>query len=132
MLVSLIFAAAVAASHGRCLKYEPSVVHLRGRIVERWDYGPPGYGEDPKHDSREDFLVLKLEKPICVDGALGDDFNSESEADVPELMMVPPQGPRLPRRRALVTGTLFHAITAHHRTRVLIEVTGAQSLKASK
>jgi hypothetical protein len=24
-------------------------------------YGPPGFGEDPKHDAREDYLALTLE-----------------------------------------------------------------------
>jgi hypothetical protein len=131
MFASLLFAAAVSAATG-CLKYEPSVVHLRGRIVERWDYGPPGYGEDPKHDRWEGFLVLKLDQPICVDAKPADELDAEDEANVTELMMAPPDGHRLPRGRAMVTGTLFHAITAHHRTRVLIAVTGAQSLNAAK
>lgn len=123
---------ATPAAAGACLKYEPSLVHLRGQIVERSAYGPPGYGEDPAHDSREHFLVLKLDSPICVDGTPDNELDSESEAGVPELMMVPPQGQPIPRGRAIVSGTLFHAITAHHRTRVLIAVTDAQSLNAKK
>jgi hypothetical protein len=130
LLAASAHAAKLPANH--CLSYQPAVVRLKGRIVERMAYGPPSFGEDRRHDRIEHFLVLRLDHPICVDAAPGDAVNIQSEAGVPELMIVPPVGPRLPRGRAEVTGWLFHAVTAHHRTRVLITVTGAQQLNVSK
>ncbi len=104
---SILVAAVVATPTGR-LKYEPTVVHLPGQIVDRRHYGPPGFGEDPKHDRREDDLLLKLNHSICVDGSHGDELKSEPERNVRELMIVPPQA-RLPRGPAMVAGALFHA-----------------------
>src|SRR4051794_31057050 len=124
ILAGLLLAAAAHAGH--CLAYEPAVVHLKGRIVERMAFGPPSFGAERKRDKIEHFLVLKLDHRICVDSQPDDPANIDAEADVPELMIVPPPGRRLPRGPARVTGTLFHASTAHHRTRVLITVTAAQ------
>jgi hypothetical protein len=47
----------------RC--HEPGV-RLEGKLVRRWFYGPPGFGETPKRDARDEVFVLKLTSPIRV------------------------------------------------------------------
>jgi hypothetical protein len=110
-----------------CLKYEPASVTLSGTIATRTAFGPPNYGEDPKHDSRERYLVLALDTPICVDADPKSNLNYESAADVAAVQMV--YFEKYPFRKGwlnkhvTVTGTLFAAETGHHHTPVLIQVT---------
>jgi len=108
-----------------CLSYEPSVVNLHGTIKVAKAFGAPGYGEDPKHDAKEHYLQLVLDEPICVVGALENDPDAESEHDVRNIQLV---FPAKSFNRALLgkpvtpTGKLFHQITGHHHTRVLMTV----------
>jgi len=89
------------------------------------DPGPPGYGEDPKRDAKEEHLYLKLDKPVCVSGRPNADLNV-SEANITSMQMVyfhirfqrPWFG-----KHVSVSGTLFHAISGHHWTAVLIDST---------
>ena len=109
----------------RCLQYGPVVVDLTGKIVLRTFFGPPNYGEDPAGDRRETQGVLELDRPICVVGDPSDNLNSESERDQRVVTLVPSQGMDLRRyanQRVTVSGTLFHAHTAHHSTRVLLTI----------
>jgi len=109
-----------------CLKYEPVLVTVSGTIAVKQAYGPPGYGEDPKHDTKEKYLLLILTAPLCVDADPGDPLNSEAANNVKAIQMF--YMPEHPFNKAwlgqpvTVTGTLFRAQTGHHRTDVLIEV----------
>ncbi len=67
----------------------------------------------------------------CVNGKAGDpadDPDTEAEANVREVQLVIAHDGHRKRyspligKRVEVTGTLFHAINAHHRTRVLLIV----------
>jgi len=123
------FAVALAGSVGAsagCLEYGPVKVTLSGTISAREDFGPPGYGEDPKHDSRERHLYLNLDNPVCVSARAGDDLDAaESGVDKMEMVYFSP----LPfqhvwlGKHVSVTGTLFHGFSGHHWTRVLITPT---------
>jgi hypothetical protein len=59
--IGVIFLVSSAASAGECLGYEPGIVTIQGHVSLKPAYGPPGFGEDPKHDAREDYLALTLE-----------------------------------------------------------------------
>ena len=48
-----------------CLDYEPTAVTIQGSVSLVRAYGPPGFGEDLKHDFREDYLALSLDPPVC-------------------------------------------------------------------
>ncbi|MBI1212280.1 MAG: hypothetical protein GC190_12510 [Alphaproteobacteria bacterium] len=50
-------------------------VTLSGRVVERWAWGPPGFGEDPAHDRRWRATFLRLDRPtkIAVERFLGEE-----------------------------------------------------------
>src|SRR5689334_11373468 len=67
-----------------CYQYEPGQVTVRGRIFLRTDFGPPGYGEDPAHDSREGHIYIKLDKELCVE----DSADGEAESNVKIMQMV--------------------------------------------
>jgi hypothetical protein len=129
-VISFVFSILGLATVGLwadCLKYQPVTVALAGTISVRDAFGPPGYGEDPKHDKKEKYLLLTLDAPICVEGNPKDDANSQSESNVTAVQMLyldkHPFHKKWLNKHVSVTGTLFHAITGHHRTPVLIEVT---------
>lgn len=124
------------AQAGPCLGYEPQSVTLTGVITRHMNYGPPNYGEDPAHDEKETYWRLDLAKPICVKGDSADpskDANTEDERNIRHLEIVYsngyPVGPGWVGHRVTVTGTLFHRITGHHHTTVLI--TAVKTIKAS-
>jgi hypothetical protein len=49
------------ASAEKCMQYEPVTVTIQGSVSLKPAYGPPGFGEDPRHDAREDDLALTLD-----------------------------------------------------------------------
>ena len=103
------------------LKYEPARVSLKGRLVEKVFFGPPGYGEDPKNDRKERQYILILNAPINLEA----DRDNPSEKNVREVTIVVLDFKKVPVKRYLdkavrVDGTLFHAVTGHHNTPVLI------------
>ena len=121
----LIFLLAATPAFAGCLKFEPAEVTLTGVIHKHVDFGPPNYGEDPKTDSREAHLYLHLDKSVCVDA----DPASYSDAVRNTKLMEMVYFVKLPfdhawlDKHVSVTGTLFHAETAHHWTPALITPT---------
>jgi hypothetical protein len=114
---------AADATDPSCLEYEPAVVTLSGTITRHLEYGPPNYGEDPAHDEKGFYWFLDLDKPICVNGSDEDSPDEEGETGVRRLQIVYnryPKGRGWIGHKASITGTLFHAHTAHHYTKVLI------------
>ena len=73
----VLFALLASATHGqdkqvpaqsqerivRC--HEPGV-RLEGTLVKRVFYGPPGFGETPERDARDEVFVLQLAHPVQV------------------------------------------------------------------
>lgn len=105
--------------------YETDVTSIWGKLVRRSFYGPPGYGEDPKHDSRETFFLLKLDAPLDVTFRENDKLN-EQDSGIRELQLVLDEKdyaqfrPYI-NRTIKVRGKLFQALTGHHHTKVLME-----------
>jgi|SRR5580704_17561300 hypothetical protein len=122
------------ARAGTCLKYEPTRVVLSGTISTKLAYGPPGYGEDPAHDARERYLNLTLDNPICVDSGVSP--NDDSERNERSLQMVFFDDHSFQSKwmgqHVAVTGTLFHAISGHHHTKVLIIVNETHIISSSQ
>jgi len=127
----------ISASAGTqvpCLKYEPDGVTLTGRVVMKTFYGPPNYGETPAEDTREIQAQLELDQPICTQSG------PEPDLDLPEsnqrtITLVPlADGLKVSAfagRHISVEGTLFHAITAHHRTPLLLAIHKASDIKVT-
>ncbi len=126
-LLILLSASAVCASAQECLSYEPAEVRLSGTISKQVVPGPPNYQDTRKGDKPETIWILTLNKAVCVTGNT-DDVN-EPEQSVTDLQLVlqPNHFAQLSRMRGRNTqvvslGKLFHAHTAHHRTKVLLDV----------
>ena len=51
---------------------DPAIVKLRGYLVEKRFYGPPGWGETPKQDAKVGAWLLLLYEPINVRAEAGD------------------------------------------------------------
>ena len=108
-----------------CLKYQPASVELSGIVVPTMFYGPPNFGEDPKHDRKDIAAVLVLDKKICVTGT------DDNEKNVSRMQMVfqePPYGKQWNGKHVRVSGSLYHSDNALQYTNVLIWVVGVQPL----
>jgi Domain of unknown function (DUF4431) len=114
------------ATAQECFEYGPSV-SLSGRIRSRIFPGPPNYESIRKGDRKETVSVLTLAKTICTTGAASEGLDVP-ETGVREVQLVITRNAdeaivqRLMGTRAIVSGVLFHAHTAHHRTKVLLRV----------
>jgi hypothetical protein len=130
---SALLAAALCATTLRiearsCLPYEPKPVTLAGTIVRQTFPGPPNYEDVKTGDTPEMIWVLRLATPICVapDGPT-EDYN-DPESNVRELQLIFMDGAGYTKYRSLlgkpvsVSGTLSHAITGHHHTKVMVVV----------
>lgn len=122
----LIGLSASSAWAGESYRYAPAKVTLIGTLKAAMFYGPPRYGEDPKHDRKEHVFVLELDTPIDLAADAANDFNV-AQANVRRLQVVPlpddPKAlPRLRNRHVQASGTLFGAQTGHHHTDVLLHL----------
>ena|ERR1051326_5448823 len=128
VVVSLLLVAGCLCSveAQKCLPYS-SPVTLSGKLTSRIFPGPPHYTSIRRGDQKETAILLILPAAICTTG------NDPEGIDVPESglrdiqIAVTKDGDwptvrRLIGKRATVTGTLFHAHTGHHRTRVLLDL----------
>ncbi len=118
---------ALCAQSTGCKSYEPSVEILVG-VVERDTFpGPPNYESVASGDRPEVCWVLKLPSPICMQGREGDDIDV-SEDNIREIQVVFQDASSYKRYSKLVghkvrvTGTLFHQMSGHHHTLVLVQV----------
>ena len=127
LLGFLLVAGFSTASGQNCLEYGPTV-SLTGTISSRVFAGPPNYESIKRGDRKETAIILTLASPVCI--TANDTVNSfdVAEADVREVQLViskPEHWKALKRLRGkpvAITGTLFHAHTGHHRTKILITV----------
>jgi hypothetical protein len=126
LLVFLLAAGVLTASGQNCLEYGPSV-SLTGTVSSRVFAGPPNYESIKRGDRKETALILSLASPACTTSKTSDSVDVP-ETDVREVQLVitkPEHWKTLKRLRGkpvILTGTLFHAHTGHHRTKVLIDV----------
>lgn len=110
-----------------CLKYDTTVVSLTGTLRARVFAGPPNYESTKRGDRKETALILVLVARICTSSseAKGGDVSESNVRDVQLVVVKPAHWKTIQRRmgkRVAVTGTLFHANTGHHRTKVLLDV----------
>ena len=119
-------AASLSDSRPKVLHYGPEKVTLTGKVVARTFYGPPNYGENPKRDSKETQYILLLDSAIDV-VTTGSDPTDKTEHGVKKVTLVVLDFKAHPvehllGNRVKVEGTLFHANTGHHHTKVLLVV----------
>lgn len=120
------FCAPLLAEQRDTLSYETTIVKVSGTIKQDTFPGPPNYRSIKLGDEREIYWILNLVHPVYVKGTSGNEIN-ESESNVTQMQLVLQQDQynsyrKLIGRKVIVIGTLFHSITGHHRTNVLMIV----------
>ena len=119
------------------LEPEGKPVALTGKVSLVHGYGPPGWGEDPKHDARIVYWVIDLPTAI----------NTPCEPEHPEWAAIDCQSTKRLRliieghdqllaeakatqgRRAIVTGVLHRQETAGEMTPIYMDVTNISPLQ---
>jgi hypothetical protein len=115
-----------------CLNYDDPSVRLSGTVFSRIYFGPLGYGETPAQDARERATLLLVDAPICVKASPHPELDNNSyEGDVILIQLAavhvrPELLEKAQGQRATVRGSLFHRLTGHHRTPVLMDVYSVQ------
>jgi hypothetical protein len=121
-MIFAIFLLVCSSLHAEiCQRYDVDNTELTGRVSIQTFFGPPNYGESPETDSKERQAILHLNRPICTTST-DDSPAEENQTDVTLVPMgnfslVPFDG-----KPVTVRGELFHAITGHHHTDVLISI----------
>jgi hypothetical protein len=120
-----------AQQKSRWLPYEPATVELEGRLTVQSKYGPPNFGENPKTDAKVKVPVLVLLTLINVRGTPGDAHNAISVRGVRRIQLIF-SNPKTPYKEStgkivVVKGTLFHAFSGHHYTKVVMDVSSIEA-----
>jgi hypothetical protein len=126
LILCLFIPAAYASAQG-CLSYDVAGARLTGTISRKTFPGPPNYESVRRGDKPETYWILHLARPICT--TAGADNDAESNVSDIQLILTPKQYALYRKfvgrkgRAVTATGKLSHAITGHHHTQVLLEVT---------
>ncbi|MBI2605728.1 MAG: DUF4431 domain-containing protein [Deltaproteobacteria bacterium] len=117
----------------RVLHFEPETVELTGTIEQQTFPGRPGYESIKNGDEIERGWYLRLIAPIDVEVSKKDsDPNSMTERDVKVLHLTWDSNSagaiigNSVGKRVILDGHLFHALTAHHHSRVVMWVNTAK------
>jgi Domain of unknown function (DUF4431) len=129
-LVGLLAGIAVTASaptvSAACLKYEPDVVQLSGKLERRVYPGRPNYESVQKGDEAETGFYLVLSEPICTDASDPAGINSaQANVRLVQLNLDKAGYDRLRPslgKEVTVRGTLSAAHTGHHHAPVVLLV----------
>ena len=110
-----------------CLRYEPSVLQIRGILTRKTFPGPPNYESIRKGDKPEIYFFLNPPLPFCVEQSMTEpELNPQLRGIKSVQLVLQPddykQYANLVGKKVIATGTLFGAHTAHHRTPVLLTV----------
>lgn len=127
--LSLVAPVVLCGGSAPALSYEPDEVTLVGTVRRETFPGRPNYEDITKGDELEVYWILQLRKPVDVIGAKDADIDV-TECAVREVQLVfgvlskksYPDYRDLLGKPVIVTGSLYHAISAHHKTAVLIQV----------
>jgi hypothetical protein len=124
-LLLLLAGFCVSANGQKCSEYGPNV-SLTGTLRSHVFPGPPNYESIRRGDRKETAIILTLMARACTTGS--DPRFDIPETNIREMQLVVTKDAhwetihRLMGKRVIVTGTLFHAHTGHHRRKVIIDV----------
>lgn len=124
--IGLLFLWSFGACAEQTYPYEPHKVTLSGIVIFKGYYGPPNFGENPETDSWGNDPILILDHPITVIGDTDKESLSQTTFHKVKRLHIVSSDPLWPillankNKHVTMNGTLFQAITAHHRTNVLI------------
>jgi hypothetical protein len=120
------------------IKHENQEISLQGTIRLIHGYGPPGYGEDPKHDSRVSYWALEVPVPVntpCTESDFGCDPAKRLKLFFPNIALERLND--LPAAKwkdqvVVIVGKLHHADTAGEMTPIYIDVTNISAAPNQK
>lgn len=126
-LLIALFAGSAVAELQSCLQFEPAVTSIVGTLVRKTLPGPPNYESIKDGDAPETYWFVTTARPLCVRGTPGDDLNRADVSGVSTVQLILRHDEykthaRLIGRPVKVTGTLSTAITGHHHTPVVLDV----------
>jgi Domain of unknown function (DUF4431) len=105
-----------------CTPTDTPVV-VQGTIVRQMFYGPPNFGEDPRHDERGFYPVLRTDRPLKMCQVPGADFAVPKTAvRFMQMIFYRDFDRALYGRHVVVRARLFGWQTAFHHTPVMLEV----------
>ena len=141
LVAAIIFAFLPSVARAeKCLKYDPEVVTLTGKIYWKTFAGFPNYESIEAGDHKDIVGILGLEHPICVVAEPGDEDN-ETVDDISEIQLVStwrdvPNWPKhdepLKHVRVVVAGVLYTANWGFEHTQILIAVKSIKFIKGKK
>lgn len=104
-------------------KYEyDTKIEITGKIITELFYGPPGFGEDIKHDKKVYPFLILLENDIIING--NTEFPDEKIRKI-QLSFPYNQKENIKKfknKTVKITGKFFHSDNGNHYTNVLIDV----------
>jgi len=135
-LLSVTIASALSQE---VIKPENQETSLQGTIRLIHGYGPPGYGEDPKHDAHVSYWALEVPVPINTPCTPASDFGCDPAKRLKLFFLNTPLARLndLPAAKwkdhaVVVTGKLHHADTAGEMTPIYIDVTTISAASTPK
>lgn len=121
LFLTLISAVANAE---QCVSYKNT--EITGTLYKDTFAGPPNYESIADGDKPETYFLVKLVKPVCVDGGAGADELEGNFTDIKNIQLVLNGESTYDSLRTSLgkpvkcTGNLFSAHTGHHHTEVLL------------
>lgn len=129
LVLTLVRGFETSAQDNHWLSYGPAVVELEGKLIAEFRYGPPNFGENPKTDAKLRVPILMLTRPINVRGNPQDPLNAESVVRIRriQVILLGAEDVAIPYKQFIgkklrVKGTLVHAHTGYHFTKVVMLV----------
>jgi hypothetical protein len=131
-LLSLAFAL-MSSAQAQCLKYEPEVVSVSGKLLRKTFAGPPNYESIKAGDAPETGFYLAVKPPICAIASQGSEDN-ESTSNVGLVQLVlDAKGYEQLRpwlgKSVTIKGSLFSAQTGHHHAPLLLNFMGLDGVR---
>ena len=118
---------AIASKTNQCLKYDPAIVELKGKMVRQHFPGRPNYQSIAGGDRKVTYWILHLDKPFCM--LKGKNMFATSETNqtrVQVVFMNPVKEYALYKpllnKKVVIIGSLYHQHTVYHKTTILISV----------
>jgi hypothetical protein len=133
IIILICFQNVVLAAPEKRLHYKPEVVTLAGTIEAHTFPGLPNFSSIKEGDEAERGRYLRLSEPVTVIVSATDtDTNAETEKDVTLLHLTCDDKiwkKLTTGKQVLLRGTLFHQLTGHHHSRVLMTVLSVEEPK---
>lgn len=121
----------VSSAQAECLKYEPELVTVSGKLVRKTFAGPPNYESIKKGDTPETGFYLSVKQPVCTIASPGSEVNGSIRNVSLVQLVLEPKGYEQLRpllgKSVTIKGSLFSAHTGHHHAPLLLNFAGIES-----